>query len=204
MSMVAIAKASAWHAAAIWLLACVAARPSAAQQLPSPAGIRVRPDSEYTLAGRDSVATANREALSPSRLGMVARSAGGASGVAVIGGILGFAVDVAVCKRHKDRQPTSDFGPCWFPAQEGTAIAWFGGALLGATKMAATGARERGCPARAAWWRAAAGASAGALPGVLLAARRPDHLAPSRSAVLLSAPLLAGAGAAAAVVGCHR
>jgi hypothetical protein len=145
-----------------------------------------------------------REELEPSRLGLGARAVGGATGFAVLGGVLGFAVDVAVCKRHKDRQPTSDFGPCWFPAQEGTAIGWFGGALLGATKMAATGARERGCPARAAWWRAAAGANAGALPGILLAASRPEHLARSRSAVLLSAPLLAGAGAAAAVVSCHR
>jgi hypothetical protein len=204
VSWVAIAKAYILYAAAIWLLASVTVRPSAAQQLPSPAGIRVRPDSEYAVAGRDNVAMAKREELVPSRLDLGARTVAGATGFALLGGALGFAVDVAVCKRHKDRQPPSDYGRCLYPAQEGTAIGWFGGALLGATKMAATGARERGCPARAAWWRAAAGATAGALPGVLSAASRPEHLAPSRSVVLLSAPLLAGAGAAAAVASCHR
>jgi hypothetical protein len=204
VSRVAIARASILYAAAIWLPACVTARPGAAQQLPSPAGIRVRPGSEYTLAAHFNVAMTKREGLEPSRLGLGTRAVGGATGFAVLGGALGFAVDVAVCKRHKDRQPPSEYGRCWYPAQEGTAIGWFGGALLGATKMAATGARERGCPVRAAWWRAAAGASAGALPGVLLAASRPEHLAPSRSVVMLSAPLLAGAGAAAAVASCYR
>ena len=202
-SMVAIRKAFLCHALALGLLTCSIARPSAAQ-LPSPAGIRTRPAAD-TLAGRDGAATAMREPLSPSGLRLVGRSIGRAAFVGELGGLAGLFVDYDVCKRHKRRGSGGlVFDPCFLYAAEGTATGWVGGALVGATYGAATGARRRGCPAGAAWWRAAVGAGIGGLPGALMAARRYQYLPPRRSVVLLSAPLLAGVGAAAAVAGCHR
>ena len=202
-SMVTLRAAFLCHASALGLLTCSIARPSAAQ-LPLPAGIRTRPAAD-TLVGRDGAAAANRDPLSPSGPRLAGRSIGRAVFVGEPGGLAGLFVDYGVCKQHKRRGSGGlVFDPCFLYAAEGTVTGWIGGALVGATYGAATGARRRGCPAGAAWWRAAVGAGIGGLPGALIAARRYQHVPPRRSVVLLSAPLLAGVGAAAAVAGCHR
>lgn len=126
------------------------------------------------------------------------------AGFAVSGASLGFLIDAVICeKRHGDEQYTL-FGPCFFYAGTPTAVGWFGGAAIGATAGAAIMANRRGCPARTATWRALAGALIGVAPGVAATIHGGDKFPASRSALIFTAPLVSGLGAAAAVVGCHR
>ena len=129
----------------------------------------------------------------------IARAAGGAGFLSTAG----FLVDDVYCEKHHGDEQGFIFGPCAFYAGDGTAIGWFGGALVGATATAAHLARKRGCPRPNAIARALAGAVPGVLPGLFIVSQRTGNYPPSRSVFIFTAPLLAGAGAAAAVIGCH-
>jgi hypothetical protein len=169
------------------------ARSVGAQLRPMPVGIpRLAPEARKS-------ATAN----TPSVLGLGVRSIGWASYGAVLGGSLGFIIDDEYCKRHHGDEPSGWFGPCFAYTGTGSATGWFGGAVVGATFAASRVARKRGCPARAAGARAFAGAMLGALPGLKAVAHRPGKYPPGRSALVFGAPLLAGTGAALAVLGCR-
>ena len=139
----------------------------------------------------------------PSALSLTAKSVGGAIGGSVLAGAAGSLVDAAYCNRHRRHEPASLFGPCFLYAGEGLATGWFGGAAVGATRAAARLAQKRGCPRRAALMRAFGGAALGAAPGLIIVAQRSGNYPPSRSVVMLGTPVLAGIGAAAAVIGCH-
>jgi len=135
----------------------------------------------------------------------VARGAVGWAGSgAALAGAAGYLVDHVVCEARYGAAERGLLDRCsLLGAGGGAAVGWFGGAAVGATLGAARVARQRGCPARTAAGRALAGAALGAAPGLLVIVRRPDKYPPRRSALILGAPLLAGAGATAAVIGCR-
>jgi len=135
----------------------------------------------------------------------VGRSAlGWAGSGAALSGAAGYLVDQVVCAARYGDAENGLFGRCsLFGAGSGAAAGWFGGGVAGATLGAARVARQRGCRARAATWRALAGAALGAAPGLLVVARSPEEYPPGRTALVAGAPLLAGAGAAVAVIGCR-
>lgn len=147
-----------------------------------------------------SLAARGRPSTTRLFLGATAGAALGAGGLGA-GGIL---VDQALCEsRHRGEENHTLFGPCFFPAGTATAVGWHGGGVFGATRIAVRLARRRGCPPRQATWRALGGAVVGALPGLVATISRSDgRWRPARSAVVFSAPLITGAGAAAAVAGC--
>jgi hypothetical protein len=119
------------------------------------------------------------------------------------GGTVGFAVDQMYCEQHHGREPSFLFGPCFLYVGAGSSVGWFGGGIVGSTLEAARIAQKRGCPRNAALLRAFVGAAIGAAPGVSIVASRPGKYPPSRSVFIAAAPILAGLGAAAAVIGCH-
>jgi hypothetical protein len=139
----------------------------------------------------------------PSNFSLIARSTGKSVLGAVVGGLLGLTVDDAYCERHHGDEPAVLFGPCFLYANEGFGAGWFGGGIIGSTYGAVKTARKRGCASNAALLRAITGAAVSVAPGVIIAAKRTGKYSPSRSAFIASAPLLAGIGAAAAVVGCR-
>lgn len=146
---------------------------------------------------------ASGPAVAPSTFSLGSESAKSALMGAVGAGSVGFMVDAAYCEQHHGDEPSILFGPCFFYTGIGTAGGWFGGAVLGATVGAARVARKRGCPYRAAVVRAIVGAALGAAPGLSIVARRPGKYPPAHTALVVGTPLLAGVGAAAAVVGCR-
>ena len=139
----------------------------------------------------------------PSAVVVHATAVGWGASLAVGGGGVGSMIDDVVCKRRHRGETRDLFGPCLFYAGPPTATGWFGGAVVGATIGAARTARRRGCPERAAWQRAFGGALLGVAPGTIAAIAGGDRFPPRKSALIFSAPLLAGVAAAAAVVGCH-
>lgn len=133
----------------------------------------------------------------------------GMSGGLTAAGV-GMVVDYALCKRYHADEPSYLFPRCFLPAGGGTATGWFGGAIVGATIGAARAARKRGCPSREATIRALAGAALGVVPGLIAVTRGPgkyppenEWVAPAIALTVSSAPLLAGVGAAAAVITCR-
>jgi hypothetical protein len=112
-------------------------------------------------------------------------------------------VDATVCQQRGSDDEYFIFPPCFLPMEAGTQIGWFGGAAFGATLSASRVARARGCPRRAAWWRAIGGALLGTVPGALVVAGKPEMYPPRVSALIIGAPLLSGVGASTAVVGCR-
>ena len=139
----------------------------------------------------------------PSTISMGGRSIGWAfMGAAAAGGV-GFAIDRAYCEEHHGDETGFLFGPCFLYTGTGTTVGWFGGALIGATVGASRVARQRGCPSRTARMRAFAGAILGVAPGLSIVARRPGKYPPAHTVLIMSAPLLAGAGATAAVASCR-
>jgi len=147
--------------------------------------------------------SASRVDLSRSALALGGTSIGWASLGAVLGGGVGLIVDDQYCKHYHRREKGALFGPCFAYAGAGVATGWFGGAVVGATVGATRVARKRGCPSRAARVRAVAGAVVGVLPGLSVAIRRPGKYPSGRAALVFTAPLLAGAGASVAVLGCR-
>src|SRR5687768_17278491 len=124
---------------------------------------------------------------------------------------VGMAVDYALCRRYHADEPSYLLPRCFLPASGGTASGWFGGSIVGATIGTARAARKRGCPSREATLRALGGAALGVIPGLLMIAWGPGPYPPEQewrdSAIALSVlggPLLAGVGAAAAVVDCKK
>lgn len=171
---------------------------TATAQIPVDTG--TRPVARDTATRADSAVVAPRTTLRPRGTTLVLRSIGGATALSMTGAMLGFAIDARNCRPNAGS--FLDF--CLDHAAEGTAIGWFGGAAAAATYFAVAAARRRGCPARSARLRAASAAGAGVLPGVLVALSRPKRYPSNVTAVLMSAPVLAGGAAAAAVIGCHR
>jgi len=139
----------------------------------------------------------------PSALSVIRQGAGWGTLGSVLGGVGGFVVDQAYCNSHHGNEHTALFGPCFVPIGAGSAIGWFGGAAVGATLGAARLAQKRGCPKRTALLRAFAGAALGSAPGLSIIAQRPRNYPPPRSLIIAGTPILAGIGAAAAVIGCH-
>jgi hypothetical protein len=139
----------------------------------------------------------------PSALSVIRQGAAWGTLGSVLGGVSGFVVDQAYCNSHHGDEQTALFGPCFVPIGEGSAIGWFGGAAAGATLGAARLAQKRGCPRRAAILRAFGGAVVGSAPGLFVIAQRPRNYPPPLSLIIAGTPILAGIGAAAAVVGCH-
>lgn len=123
--------------------------------------------------------------------------------VALLAGTAGFLVDYLYCSQHYGDERSVLFRRCTAYTGIGTAGGWFGGAALGATLGAARMARKRGCPSGAALMRAIAGAVLGAASGLSIVTRRPGKYPPAHTALIVGTPLLAGVGAAAAVVGCQ-
>jgi len=156
-------------------------------------------DLEAGIHTRDT-AIAEKE---PSVLLIGAKSVGWATYGSVLGGLTGLVIDDHYCNQHRSNERDFLFGPCFFYAGGGFATGWFGGATVGATLAAARLAQKRGCPRGAALMRAFAGAALGTAPGLSIVIPRPGKYAPSRSLVILATPLLAGSGAAAAIIGCH-
>jgi hypothetical protein len=140
----------------------------------------------------------------PSDLSLTAKSVGWSTMGSLLGGIAGLAVDQAYCERHHGKEPSVLFGPCFLYVNEGFGTGWFSGAIIGATYGAVKEARKRGCPRGAAILRALAGASLGAVPGVIIVAQRTGKYPPLRAVFIAGAPLLSGLGAAAAVGGCRE
>lgn len=169
------------------------AQPAGSQQLDSLSiGFR-KPAAGFVSSGRAPV---------PSTFSLGRASVESALVGALWAGLAGLAVDAVYCDKHHGDEPSILFGPCSFYVAGGTAVGGFGGAVVGATIGAVRVARRRGCPSGAAVTRAIAGAVLGAAPGLITVASRPRY-SPGRTALVLSAPLLAGVGAAAAVVGCR-
>jgi len=174
------------------LLSC-AAREAGAQRL-----------SARSSGARATVArTESRAPTALPTLRLTGISLVGALGGATTGVLLGYAVDQLRCRArdHGGEDPSWD---CFGYASTPTGVGWFGGAAIGATAGASATAQRRGCPTRAARWRAFGGALLGVTPGALTALRPHENLPARRSAVILTAPLLSAAGATLAVVGCHR
>jgi hypothetical protein len=147
-------------------------------------------------------ATVSVSQTHPSEFSLNVKSVGWAVSGSVLAGAAGFAIDQAYCNQHRGDEPSVLFGPCFLYAGEGVAAGWFGGAIVGATLGAAKVAQKRGCPRRESLMRTFAGAALGAAPGLIIVAGRPGKYPPSRSAVIVGTPLLAGVVAAAAVMGC--
>ena len=120
------------------------------------------------------------------------------AGMALGGGATGMLVDDRVCESRHGDEPSLFLGPCFFYTGAATKVGWMGGAVGGATYWAARSARTRGCPARAAWWRALGGALVGAVPGAVVAARGDRG-----QGVVAFTPLLSSLGAVSAVAGCR-
>ena len=150
-----------------------------------------------------SPAAASVPQTHPSGLSLNVKSFRGAIFGSVSAGSAGFLIDQAYCNQHHGDEPSVLFGPCFLYAGEGFAAGWFGGAIVGATLGAAKVAQKRGCPRGASLVRTFAGAALGAAPGLIIVSGRPGKYPPSRSAVILGTPLLAGVMAAAAVMGCQ-
>ena len=124
---------------------------------------------------------------------------------ALLGGALGQGIDEARCKRENpERAPELFDDPCYIPLGDGAAAGWVGGATFGAAVAATAGGHRRGCPWGEATVRALGGAVAGAAPGLVVVASKPGSYRGTRAALVMSAPLLAGLGSAAAVAGCRR
>lgn len=154
---------------------------------------------------RDSVPAVPPPALSPSGLRVTALSAAGSTTFALSGAAMGNTLDYARCRRARRGETGGFFSdPCAFYYADGTVAGWYGGAFLGATVGAAIGAMRRGCPVAPSWWRAAGGAALGLLPGALSGAAGGEKFPPSRSWLIMTTPIVSGAGAALAVRGCHR
>ncbi len=139
----------------------------------------------------------------PSDFSLAAKSVGWSVLGALLGGSAGLLVDQAYCQSHYGDEPGFIFGPCFLYANEGFAIGWFGGTIVGSTFGAVEVAEKRGCARTPAILRAAIGAAIGSVPGISIVARRTGKYPPSRSIFIAGAPLLSGIGAAVAVVGCH-
>ena len=139
----------------------------------------------------------------PSSVRVTASAMGWAATLALGGAGVGGIVDQEICERRHGHEQGTLFGPCFAYAAAPTAIGWFGGSLVGATVGAARMARKRGCPRQAAGWRAFGGALLGVAPGMAAVLSGGDKFPARRSALIFTAPLLAGAGAAAAVMSCH-
>lgn len=123
---------------------------------------------------------------------------------ALLGGALGQGFDESRCKRENpERTPQLFDDPCFIPVRDGAAVGWASGATLGATVAAAAGARRRGCPWPKATMRALAGAAAGSAPGLVVVAAKPGSYRGMRAALVMTTPLLAGVGSAAAVARCR-
>ena len=139
----------------------------------------------------------------PSGRALTVRSIGWSAYGSLLGGALGLVVDDMYCKRRHGHEQGFIFGPCTFYYNEGFGFGWFGGAIIGSTFGAVRVAEKRGCPRKEAIWRAMAGATVGVVPGLSIAAKRAGKYPPSRSIFIATTPLLAGIGAAAAVIGCQ-
>ena len=139
----------------------------------------------------------------PSSLSLGVKSVGLSAAGAMAGFLVGNIVDYQFCMKRHGHEQGFIFGPCAFYASYGTAIGWFGGAVLGATSRAAHIARKRGCPRSTAIARAFAGSLLGALPGIVVVAPQPGRYPAAQSALIFGAPILAGAGGAVAVMACH-
>ena len=139
----------------------------------------------------------------PSALSVIRQGAAWGTLGSVLGGAAGLVADQAYCNSHHGNEQSSLFGPCFVPVGGGSAIGWFGGAAVGATLGAARLAQKRGCPRRAAILRAFGGAVLGSVPGLFVIAQRPRNYPPPLSLIIAGTPILAGIGAAAAVIGCH-
>ena len=170
-----------------------AAREAGAQRLgPLSSGVRSAP----------APATARAPAASPSTLKLAGITLAGALGAAQGGVLIGYTVDSWACKRRHRGEDDAAWD-CFLTAGTPTGVGWFGGGIVGATAGASVTAHRRGCPARAATWRALGGALLGAIPGTIAVLGSNGRYPAGRSAVMLTAPLLTGAGATLAVVGCH-
>jgi hypothetical protein len=139
----------------------------------------------------------------PSSVRVTASAMGWAAILALGGASVGGIVDQSICERRHGHEQGTLFGPCFAYAAAPTATGWFGGSLVGATVGAARMARKRGCPRQAAGWRAFGGALLGVAPGMAAVLSGGDKFPARRSALIFTAPVLAGAGAAAAVMSCH-
>lgn len=197
------------HAIMTISLLAGAAPITAHSQIPQPAGIRnSRASSEVGhLAAASHTVTVHD--LTPTRTDVVLLTVALSSASALLGGGMGVVVDGTICsKRHHEKREPGLFGvfsdPCLFYTADYTRVGYFGGALLGATIPAANAAIARGCPPRKAWWRAVAGGTAGVLPGLLVALHHSEKTPPRRSAMFVTAPLFAAAGASISVVTCDR
>ena len=153
-------------------------------------------DLEAGIQRRDTAAAENK----PSTFSTGAKSMGWATFGSLLGGLTGLDVDDVYCKRHHPDDGDDLLGPCTFYASGGFTTGWFGGAMVGATFGAARMAEKRGCPRGAALMRAFAGAALGTAPGLAIVVARPGKYPPL---AIWGTPLLAGVGAAAAVIGCH-
>ncbi|HWL40441.1 MAG TPA: hypothetical protein VNO75_09400 [Gemmatimonadaceae bacterium] len=157
------------------------------------------------------VAVAASSSNAPSTFSLAKTSLKWGWGVGVGAAGVGMVVDYALCKRYHADEPSYLFPRCFMPAGGGTATGYFGGAIVGATIGAARAGRKRGCPSREATFRALAGAALGVTPGLMMLAwGGPDKyppenewVAPAIALTITTAPLLAGVGAAAAVVTCR-
>jgi hypothetical protein len=154
------------------------------------------------VVGVQPAAPASIPNARPSGLSLNLKSVEWAVTGSLLAGVWGLAVDQAYCQRHHGNEPSFLFGPCFFYVNEASAVGWLGGASVGAAFGAAHFAHERGCPRRAAILRAVAGAAIGVAPGLIIVADR-GRYSPSRSVLVAATPLLAGIGAAAAVIGCQ-
>jgi hypothetical protein len=140
---------------------------------------------------------------SPSTLKLTGITLAGALGAAAGGALIGYGVDSWACRRRHRGEDDAAWD-CFLTTGTPTGVGWFGGGIVGATAAASVTAQRRGCSARAATWRALGGALLGATPGAIAVLGSNGYYPPGRSAVMLTAPLLSGAGATLAVVGCHR
>jgi hypothetical protein len=200
------------HARSVLTLCLLAgvAREAAAQRVDErSAGARfaVAPASAIAHDASPAVARAPATATSASPLRLAALTLGGAVGLANTGALLGMVVDRAACERRHRNDPVDAFyflDPCALYYDRGTSVGWLGGAVVGSTIVSAVVAQRRGCPARVAGWRAVGGALLGATPGTVAVLGAHHRFPPGRSAFIVTGPLLTGAGATLAVVGCHR
>jgi hypothetical protein len=146
----------------------------------------------------EKISEGSRAALSLSFKTVLSSTSG-----SLLGGAIGFMVDGVYCDRHHGDEPSFLFSPCFLYTGAATPAGWFGGAVVGSTMRAAQIAQKRGCPRNAALSRAMAGALVGIAPGVGIVLSRPDRYVAPKSTLIGVTPILAGIGAAAAVIGCH-
>jgi len=128
----------------------------------------------------------------------------GAATAAFSGIVMTSAVYSLACNRRHPDRPADLFGldRCTFASDESLKIGWHGGSFVGAAGVAATVAVWRGCPKRHATWRALTGAAVGTLPGLIAASHSPTIAGP-RTKLIAVTPIIAGVGAATAVVTCR-